>query len=475
MGLRYVLGGIALALALAPAASADGSFLSSDPLLNTVWSSSVSTALDMLAPGPLHEDWEGRDCTMDVPVAILDGVVRDRCPYIGDEAVIDRTLDASMPHWDVQRSMLTWFAAHQHEDGAIPATPLYHATGVLFDYNAYWLQTLSDYVLYSGDVELARKLWPNVVRLIDRFYAAHTQANGLLVNDLGPADYAYILRRGAVVAYFNAQYVYALGKAIQLAGWLADTQHANAWRARADATKAAFAGAFWDGAAFSDTTADRATHPQDGNVFALLAGIATDAQAASTLDYLWAHDKRDYGNTIVDRDVWDAPAWGHQANQRVYPFMSYFEVRARFQAQQDGAALDQIRRTWGYMVRNGPGTMWETIGPYGGGPTDIHPSWDAGWSSGAAPALSEFVLGVAPTAPGFATFTVTPHPGELTDASGDVPTPFGSIHVAWKTTPAGLALAVTSPPGTTWSNRPAPPKPAAKPTPRAKPKPRAKR
>src|SRR3954470_2775936 len=150
----------ALALVAAPAARADGSFFSSDPLLNQVWAGSVQTAQDMLEPGPLREDWLGRDCTIDVPVAVLDGTIRDRCPYVGDEAVINRTLDASTPRFDVQRSMLAWFAAHQHGDGAIPASPLAHASVVLFDYNAYWLQALEDYVLYSGDLELARQVWP---------------------------------------------------------------------------------------------------------------------------------------------------------------------------------------------------------------------------------------------------------------------------------------------------------------------------
>ena len=129
-------------------------------------------------------------------------------------------------------------------------------------------------------------------------------------------------------------------------------------------------------------------------------------------------------------------------------------LRARFEQGQDAAALDQIRRTWGYMVANGPGTMWETIGPFGGAPTDAHPSWDAGWSSGAAPALTEYVLGVAPTSPGFKTFSVKPHAGDLSAAAGDVPTPFGSIRVSWTKRGKALALAVTSPPGIVWSNRP---------------------
>ena len=70
---------------------------------------------------------------------ILDGVVRDRCPYVGDEAVINRTFDVSTPHWDVQRAMLGWFAGAQHGDGSIPSSPIFGGSQTLFDYNAYWL------------------------------------------------------------------------------------------------------------------------------------------------------------------------------------------------------------------------------------------------------------------------------------------------------------------------------------------------
>jgi hypothetical protein len=103
------------------------------------------------------------------------------------------------------------------------------------------------------------------------------------------------------------------------------------------------------------------------------------------------------------------------------------------------------------MLSHGPGTMWETIGPYGGSPTDRVPSYDAGWSSGAAPALTAYVLGVRPTSPGFRTFVVDPHPGELRFASGDVPTPFGDIHVSWEQTDADLAIRVAAPPETSWA------------------------
>jgi hypothetical protein len=456
---RLILLGAATACALTlarPGAADIGSFTSSDAGLNAIWSASVRTATDMIAPGPLQLDFAGRPCPIDLPVVLLDGSKRDRCPYVGDEAVMDRTLDASAPNWPLQRAMLAWFASAQHADGSIPSSPIFGGSVVLFDYNAYWLVALHDYVLYSGDLSLAQQCWPSVVGLIDRFYASRTLPNGLVRNDLGPSDYAYVRRRGDVVAYYNAQYAYALNDSVELAKWVGATSRAVAWSARDRAVANAFTSAFWDRTtgAFVDTTTDRATHAEDGNSFAVLAGLASARQATRSLDYLWSAMRRDYGNTIVDDQSWDGPAWGYQSNLRVYPFMTYFEVAARFESNDDWRALDLVRREWGYMLANGPGTMWELIGPYGGQPTDRTPSFDAGWSSGAAPALTQYVLGVTPTSPGFRTFTVTPHPGDLRFAGGDVPTPYGVIHVSWEQTAEDLLLRVVAPPGTTWTNQP---------------------
>ena len=128
--------------------------------------------------------------------------------------------------------------------------------------------------------------------------------------------------------------------------------------------------------------------------------------------------------------------------------MSYFEVLARFAAGQAGSAFDLLRREWGYMLANGPQKgMWELIGPFGSAPPGWA-SWEHGWSSGAAPALSGYVLGVRPTSPGFKTFVVDPNPGDLAWAKGSVPTPHGDIRVSWTMRGGKLRLSVTAPPGT---------------------------
>ena len=52
--------------------------------------------------------------------------------------------------------MILWYAQNQHADGAIPASPYDGGSVVLFDYNAYWVEDLYDYVLYTGDLALAQ-------------------------------------------------------------------------------------------------------------------------------------------------------------------------------------------------------------------------------------------------------------------------------------------------------------------------------
>jgi hypothetical protein len=452
MSLKRWVAAVGAALALASPAGA-GTFESNDAQLNAIWAASVKTATDMLAPGGQLLDVYDRPCPTPLgEQVILDGVARDRCPYIGDESVIDAVFDTVDPHFDVQRNMLAWFVGGQHADGAIPASP---AGWVLFDYNAYWLMVLHRYVLYSGDIGFARTLWPRVMRLVNGWYRGRVGPDGLLwSNDLQGLDYAFIPRHGDQVAYFNTQAVVALREAAELARWVGSDE-ATGWDEMADEIAVA-SERFWDPAvgAFTDTLTDRTTHPQDGNAFAVLAGVGTLDEQKSALAYTagFAHS---WGNGMADTEVWDTPAWGRFAKLRSYPFMAYYDVLARYAIGDEAGAIDELRREWGYMLANGPqSTFWETIGPYGGGPVAQWQSWDAGWSAGAGPVLTEEVLGVRPTSPGFATFTVTPHPSGLEWAKGDVPTPNGEITVSWTITDEKLALNVTAPPGERWENQP---------------------
>ena len=442
-----------VACALAPTALAAGSFTSSDPLLNSIWQASVKTANDGISR-PVGLD--PRNCTIKLQLVILDAPDRDRCPYIGDEAVSGLTLLVAGSHATTLRAMIAWFASVQNPDGSIPDSPIFDHSQVLIDYNAYWIEALYDYTLYTGDRTLLKSVFPNLVRLVDVYYPAHLDANGLLVNPVPEDDYDYILRTGATVSYYNAQYVRALGMAATLAIWDGNSADAKPWHARAAAVASSFAAEFWDPAvgAFTDSAANTTVHPQDGNVFAILAGLASPSQATSALAYIDKAMSTPDGDTITDSTAWDRDVWGYDGEARIEPFIGYYDVLARFATGEDKSALDLIRREWGFMLQNGPGTMWENINATTGKPEDVLPSWDHGWSSGAAPALTTQVLGVRPVAPGFAKFVVTPHVGDLQWASGTVPTPYGTIHVSWRLVAGASVVTVSAPRGAVWANKP---------------------
>jgi hypothetical protein len=402
-----------------------------------------------MVSAPVSLDPRGCPIPAGIDRIILDGTVRDRCPYIGDEAVIDRTLLDVSSDASVEKAMLRLFASLRHRDGAIPASPILGGTVVLVDYSAYFVLALHEVVLRTGDLALGRSLWPAVTGVLDRWYPAQLR-NGLVASLLGPVDYAYIRRQAPTAAYYSALYAYALEQGADLARWLGEPQGAG-WRTRAAALDARIASTFWDGSAFTDAPATVLphVHPEDATAFAALAGAGTPERRVAALTWAGAALWRDYGNALVDTQTWDGPAWGYQGNLRVYPFIGYFDALARFEHGLDASALDLVRREWGYMTKHGPGTTWETIGPYGGPPVDVHPSYDSGWSSGGAPLLTDELLGIRATSPGYATFDVGPHPGDVARTQGVVPTPHGAIRVGWRVSGAEIRLELTAPPGTT--------------------------
>jgi hypothetical protein len=179
----------------------------------------------------------------------------------------------------------------------------------------------------------------------------------------------------------------------------------------------------------------------------VLAGVGDSSRHASALDYLSGALARPWGNAFADNDTYFGGA-----SDRVYAFLNYPEVAARFEAGKDASALELLRRSWGWMVDHDPtNTVWEATGANG----DIanyeqgYSSQAHGWASGAAPALTNSVLGVTPTSNGFATYSVIPHPGDVAWAQGDVPTPHGAVSVSWEHQSGSFTMTVKSPSGTT--------------------------
>jgi hypothetical protein len=78
--------------------------------------------------------------------------------------------------------------------------PIVSHVDTIIDYSLYWLMSLSDYSLYTGDYEFIRKIYPRAVKLLD-YCATRENGYGLLQgwkSDWTFIDWADIDKRGAM-------------------------------------------------------------------------------------------------------------------------------------------------------------------------------------------------------------------------------------------------------------------------------------
>jgi alpha-L-rhamnosidase len=387
--------------------------------------------------------WEGAPQPL-----LLDGAKRDRAVGLADLAIAARTQYLSFGDPDWINQLLRSVGAHQYADGKLPGGMLGNETlapedARLPDYTFWWVLAVGDYVQQSGDVHALDTLFPRVQAALT-WAEGHRQADGLLPKGPGEDWYWSAPRGSGPTTSLNALYAGSL----LVAANLAELQHRGELRDgylwRAAEVRNAINATLWDETAGAYVDGDlRDHHPLDGNALAVVLGVASDERATRALSFL--HDQlwTSAGTLAADR------AYGGWAQDgAVWPAYVYPEVEARFSLHDDANALDLVRRTWGGMLARDPSsTFWE-FGMKDGTIHDGSTSLAHGWSTGALPALSRWVLGVRPVRPGYAEYAIAPHPGDLAWACGAVPTPAGPIHTAWQQGGGSFTLWLEAPNGT---------------------------
>lgn len=402
--------------------------------------------------------------------SIIDGAKRDRYCWSGDLAVagplVYYTNDASQ---FVKGSLELFGSFHRSNPnmGEVSTTlapqlepgltagdnlPGGNPPGLNFwstSYSTYFLPNLYDYYLYTGDLDFVREQWPSAEQEL-AYLKSITNAQNLLVVD--PADALDWHPQDnqvtpGVVAEYNVLYYHALRSAARLADALGKADEAAGFDALAALVKTAVnANLFNTKMGLYDISENVRNIPsQDVNVLAVLHGVAPADQWTSILQ----NEKNDLYTT--NGPVAFSLDSVYSSFPVISPFISGFEVWARFEAGDATGALNLIRTVWGHMQKSSPfysGGVWETLAPdgtpkFGPGTSLAHP-----WSSGPTSGLSKYVLGVRPVSAGYKTWLVEPQPGDLSWAEGTVPTPFGPIAVGWQMTSQGLLLEVSVPRGT---------------------------
>jgi hypothetical protein len=442
-----------------------GHFLSSDTLLNRIWWSGAYTLdLNQLAPGTVTTPGAANRLHL-----ILDGAKRDRAVWSGDQVISDLT-DFYLSDPDYARDSLMLFLTHPasnannfsvatgslSQPGPLPGACSPNPTGgnrcVTWSasYSIVVVSALYDYYRYTADLDFVRAHWQAVERQM-AWDASKVDANGLFAVSGGEGNDWNLESPRGETTYNNAIYVQALRAAGKLAAALGHKSEAKTWSTAAASVTAAVNRILWnpktDVYDASDTI--RGAVVQDANVLAILSGIARGHRALNITKTLARALATPYGPVAAT-----ANASGY--NRDISPYAGSLNVLADFAAGNTSDALALIRREWGFMINHDPGGVdWERIQPSGvpagtSGALMAADSSAHAWSTGPTPALSQYILGVAPATPGFATWTIAPHLANLRYAQGAVPTPHGRISVLWHRAShnRSFALSVHTPAGT---------------------------
>ena len=394
--------------------------------------------------------------------SILDGATRDRAVWSGDMNVEGPTTYYSVGDSAYLKGALQILGSYQLSSGFVagaepPQVPLHTGPPIQgttgsysASYSIYYLLGLGSYYLYTGDTAFIQQEWPVVTSEL-AWNASQLDGNGLLTttgDDGADWDFYDGDKTGEVTEY-NVLYYQALLYGAQIATGAGQSAQAAAYTQQADALKSAINAHLFNSATGLYLTSS--TQPdvvaQDANALAVLYGVAPAANRASIL-------------AALKSKLWTTPygplpfSAGSGNRALVSPFVSGYELDARL-ANNDTANAEQLLSdVWGHMIAPGPdstGTMWENVSGADGTPgLGNGTSLAHGWSTTPTSALSGYVLGVQPTSPGYANWSVQPHPGDLTWAEGKAPTPHGDLQVSW----AGqrgvgqFAMTVTAPSGT---------------------------
>ena len=388
-----------------------------------------------------------------VTPSIMDGAMRDRLVWSGDMGISTLTVLCSTFDNRYLTGSVEQFLLDQNADGSIPIAAPAQGKGLAvtgsfgpppsFSTQDYTMAQVTDsyqYWMFSGDTAWLTKNW-SAIRAIMTWLAGQLGSNGLM-SGAGPL---------ATQMSSNAHYYGCLLQAQQMAAAADDTASATAYATRAPAFGKTVNSLLFNQAAgmYSASTTQPAVFDEIGNGYALLYGLPALDPSINVATLAASLTKALAGPKGPCEDSSQVP------DGNIAPYEAGWEVLGRLATGQTQGALDLIRQVWGLMLPESTpyysGGCWEYIAQTGLPGLGPGTSLAHGWSSGATPALSMYVLGARPLTPGYGTFLVEPQPGDLSWAGGRVPTPEGPITVEWTANAhaaAGFTLKVSVPPGT---------------------------
>ncbi len=306
-------------------------------------------------------------------------------------------------------------------------------------YSIGWLQMLMDYYDYTGDRALVVEMAPYVHELLDT-YTTWRGTNGLISEapNYMFMDWVNIAGFGchhppAVIGqgYLTAFYYHGLEMAARVAALMGDTARVEKYNKLRREITVAFNRELWvadktlyrDGKPFQTSVKPGQWLPADKD-------IETFSPHVNLLAVLYDLAPKEQQAGIVEKVLAEKPL-------NTQPWFMHWVFQAINHAGRfEPYGTEQMRR-WQIL----PETQ------------SFHEMWNSGdlshgWCSTPLVQMSQRILGVEPSSPGFKKMTIRPQVCDLTWAKGKVPTPHGDVEISWKWAGGKISLDVTIPDGT---------------------------
>ncbi|MFB3895666.1 MAG: alpha-L-rhamnosidase C-terminal domain-containing protein, partial [bacterium] len=298
---------------------------------------------------------------------------------------------------------------------------------ILPDFTLVWIITHWDYYWQTNDVSLFIEMKDRIHRALHYFYEM-TADNGLLPYDNRYwlfLDWTGIFKEGYPTLY-NLLYLMALRKAVELFKLIGDRKSVKLYSGRAKTLQQAISKRLFNQKTqsfYGGLTWQQKPFFQDiphNIAFAVLLDLYPQHQAAFTkrLERL-VHNYQLFENAKGEGDIKQAVIPS--------PYFIYYIFEALKKQGENAAVIDCIERLWGNMVKKGLSTTEELWNAEPGYHSLCH-----AWSAHPIIHLSNILLGIKQTKPGWQEISFSPVFVHADKVNGKVATPFGTIASGWE-------------------------------------------
>lgn len=380
-----------------------GSFNSSDTLLNKIWKIGVDTYMA---------------CAED---ALVDNPTRERGQWMGDVGIVGLQIGAAaFSDLKIIRRGLVQFSQSARPDGLVaglcPGGEAYLST-----YAAQWVLACVEYYRLTGDRTILSELYPAAQKNMEAFqkYLGDTGIS----NEAGWPfiDWGYVPNEGATDMGLNLHAYMAfkeMGKWSLLVGRNDKVQE---YKAYSEKLGRIISNYFAQNSSNAGFNFEKIGYHR--TVLGILAGFIPKDQQKNAVGYLKKHILNCFPNNVAAPRLSDP---GANNPQLITPYFAHYAFQTLIENGEIDFVLDQYRKCWGWAMEEDRTTWVEVF--------DTRWTHSHQWAGCPTWQLSRFVLGLTPRFDlGTNRFDLNLQTGSLDHAEGDIPLPGNQlVHVKWK-------------------------------------------